>query len=68
MQTWMGAAAYVILGPSQQLEPPRTKKDCVLPWCYSGAGACSWLVSDSLGFLRSRTSGVPLKASLPPQY
>ncbi|EGW02114.1 hypothetical protein I79_008972 [Cricetulus griseus] len=52
MQTWIGAATYDILG-SQQLEPGagqeglRTRKDCFLPWCYSGAGACTWLVSDS---------------------
>lgn len=70
MQTWVGAETYAMLGSTPQLEPEeglRTRR-AFLPWCYSGAGVCTWLVSSQRDLVSGRTSDVLLKASLPPQY
>lgn len=52
VQTWVRSETYAMLGPTQQQkheEGLRTRK-AFLPWCYSGAGIYTWLVSDCPGF------------------
>lgn len=48
MQTWVGAEAYTMLGPPQQLKPE--DKKVLLTMVLFWAGVYTWLVSDSPGF------------------